>query len=80
MGPHPLLVLVFHQSDKHMLSAGPGFTCSRRMNCGNRWMGRIIRLWSVTRSGLESWLSYGEEGQAQCEQWVSPAVSLLHTE
>lgn len=36
------------------------------MNCGNLWMGRIMRLWSVTRSGLESWLSWKEEGQAQC--------------
>lgn len=25
------------------------------MNCGNLWMGFIIRLYSVTRSGLASW-------------------------
>ena len=29
-------------------------TWSSRMNCGNLWMGFVIRLCSVTRSGLDS--------------------------
>lgn len=49
------------------------------MNCGNLWMGRIMRLWSVTRSGLESWLSCREGWQAQCKWWLGLALS-LHTE
>lgn len=48
------------------------------MNCGNLWMGRIIRLWSVTRSGLESWLSCREGRQAQCKWWLSLVMSLRH--
>lgn len=30
------------------------------MNWGNLWMGFIIRLWSVTRSGLHSWVCCGD--------------------
>lgn len=49
------------------------------MNCGNLWMGRIIRLWSVTRSGLESWLSCRGEGSAQGLRWLGLAVSFWDT-
>lgn len=42
-------------------------------------MGRIIRLWSVTRSGLESWLSCRGEGPAQGLRWLGLAVSFWDT-
>lgn len=42
-------------------------------------MGRIIRLWSVTRSGLESWLSCRGERQAQGLRWLGLAVSFRDT-